>query len=176
MGILETIGKQVAGAVEGLFDKNRRSALINRLRIVIKNERENSARAYVALGKYYYDNLRDRDNVETEPLCASIDESERRLQRAFDKMAALHEQAARAQDGDPCHTCTDDCNACGYNVSVHIDSDAAPYDKYDTTPSPIASDPDNVETEAVAPQPAAADAQAADEEAAPVPGDSAPKA
>ena len=179
MGIFETISQQITDTITGIFEKNHRSAIVNRLRIVIKNERENCARAYVALGKYYYEHLRDKENQETEALCTSIDESTRRMQRAFDKMHALHEEAvkeaeARAKDpGNPaCVSCTDDCTQCSYNVGVNIASEAAPYDKYDTTPSPIANDPDNIEVDAVPapqpPQPAPApDTEAADDAESP---------
>lgn len=190
MGILKMIGNQVTGAIGDLLNRNRRTALINRLGIIIKNERENSARAYVALGKYYYENLRDPENHETEPLCASIDESDRRLQRAFDKMEQLREESEKPDD-DSCAGCTSDCDTCNYSVSIHPDSEAAPYDKYDTTPSSIAHDPDNIEVDSVrqpevithpaaaAPTPAEAvapDTEAADEETAPSPESGAPKA
>ena len=52
MGIFSVIGNEVTKAVDYVVEKNRKAAMINRLRIVIKNERENTARAYVALGKY----------------------------------------------------------------------------------------------------------------------------
>ena len=58
MGIFRVIGNEVTKAVDYVVDKNRKAAMINRLRIVIKNERENTARAYVALGKYYMEHLK----------------------------------------------------------------------------------------------------------------------
>ena len=60
MKFLESLGNSIARCLDAVTERNHRASLINRLRIVIKNERETTARAYVALGKYYYDHLRDR--------------------------------------------------------------------------------------------------------------------
>jgi len=60
MNFFENVTGRVTKAVDYVVEKNRKAALINRIRIVIKNERENEARAYVALGKYYFQNLQAR--------------------------------------------------------------------------------------------------------------------
>ena len=49
MGIFSVIGNEVTKAVDYVVEKNRKAAMINRLRIVIKNERENTARAMLRL-------------------------------------------------------------------------------------------------------------------------------
>lgn len=145
MGILDSFGKQLSDTFDSLREKSHRSAVINRLHIVIKNERENSARAYVALGKYYYEHLREQGNAETEALCASIDDSDRRMKRAFAHMDEIREKnIANVQDTE-CANCDDDCSVCKFHEDC--DSEAAAYDPYDTTPSSIAQDPDNVETD-----------------------------
>ena len=64
MGIFSVIGNEVTKAVDYVVEKNRKAAMINRLRIVIKNERENTARAYVALGKYYMEHLRNPEDAQ----------------------------------------------------------------------------------------------------------------
>ena len=68
MSFLENLGNGIAKVIDSVVERNHRASVVNRLRIVIKNERENTARAYVALGKYYFDNLRDPENEETERL------------------------------------------------------------------------------------------------------------
>ena len=73
MNLFESVSSNVTKAVGFVVEKNRKAAIMNRLRIVIKNERENEARAYVALGKYYYEHLRDSQNEETEHLCRAVD-------------------------------------------------------------------------------------------------------
>ena len=83
MNIFETITHGISRAVGFVADKNHKAALVNRLRIVIKNERENASRAYVALGKYYLENLRDPENELTERLCRSAEDSEARDPQSF---------------------------------------------------------------------------------------------
>jgi hypothetical protein len=93
MDFLKQAASSVTKAVNFVLDKNRRSAMINRLKIVIKDEKEAQARAYIRLGKYYYETMRDAQNTETEPLCAVVDNTGERLKRAY---ARLDELAAPA--------------------------------------------------------------------------------
>ena len=111
MKVLETLGNGIAKALDYMVDKNHKAALVNRIRIVIKNERENTARAYVALGKYYYDHLRDPQNEETERLCRSVEESAVRMRKAF---AKLEELSAPQEEDSCCSGCGEDCGACPY--------------------------------------------------------------
>ena len=86
MDVFKNIADSVTKAVNFVVDKNRRTAIINRLKIVIRNEKEIEARAYIELGKYYYENLRDPSNSRTEPLCTAVENADRRLKRAFSKL------------------------------------------------------------------------------------------
>ena len=111
MSFLENLGNGIAKVIDSVVEKNHRASVVNRLRIVIKNERENTARAYVALGKYYFDNLRDPSNEETERLCRSVEESTARMQKAFAKMDEIS-AASQVQDDDLCDGCAEDCGSC----------------------------------------------------------------
>lgn len=138
MKFLESLGNSIAKCLDAVTERNHRASLINRLRIVIKNERETTARAYVALGKYYYDHLRDRDNEETERLCRDVDESTARMRRAFDKMNEIAESAHRACDG-----CEDDCSACPYDGREELWADDEPDGEPQAeTPAPRAEAPE----------------------------------
>ncbi|HCR43414.1 MAG TPA: hypothetical protein DIV41_02415 [Ruminococcaceae bacterium] len=86
MDLLKNIADSVTKAVDYVVDRNRKTAMINRLRIVIKNEKEKQLRAYAELGKYYYEHMRDKNNEETEKSCAVIENSSRRLSRAVTKL------------------------------------------------------------------------------------------
>lgn len=86
MHVFRNVAGSVAKAVDFVVDKNRRAALINRLKIVVRNEKEVEARAYIELGRYYFENLRDPENTRTEPLCVSVENADRRLKRAFAKL------------------------------------------------------------------------------------------
>lgn len=98
MDFLKSAASSVTKAVNFVVDKNRRSAMMNRLKIVIKNEKESQARSYIQLGKYYYQNLRDEQNDETEPLCSIIDNTGVRLKRAYEKLDELAVPSAGCRD------------------------------------------------------------------------------
>jgi hypothetical protein len=87
----------VTRAVNFVVDQNRRAAMVNRLKTVIKTEKEHQARAYIELGKYYYETMRDPDNARTEPQCAAVDSAARRLKKAYAKLDELVVPA-----GQPC--------------------------------------------------------------------------
>lgn len=112
MNFFETVSSNVTKAVDYVVEKNRKAAIMNRIRIVIKNERENEARAYVALGKYYYEHLRDPQNEETEHLCRAVDFSDQRMKKAFAKLDEL--AAPEGCEDDACADCADDCDYCPY--------------------------------------------------------------
>lgn len=114
MSIFNNVSEKVTKAVDYVVEKNRKAALINRIRIVIKNERENEARAYIALGKYYFHNMRDDQNEETEHLCRSVEDAERRMKKAFEKLDEI--TAPEEITEDECADCGDDCCCCPCGV------------------------------------------------------------
>lgn len=120
MNIFETISNGITKAVGFVADKNHKAALVNRLRIVIKNERENASRAYVALGKYYLENLRDPENELTERLCRSAEDSEARIRKAFAKLDEIASESAASQGAESCGDCSDDCGCCPYAAAEEI--------------------------------------------------------
>lgn len=125
MNLFQSVTSNVTKAVDFVVDKNRKAALINRIRIVIKNERENESRAYVALGKYYYEHLRDKENEETEHLCRAIDYSDKRMKKAFAKLDEITEP-------EGCSDCGDDCDYCSYYEETEEEADrTAPADHCD---------------------------------------------
>ncbi|MGI6283146.1 hypothetical protein [Caproicibacterium sp. XB2] len=175
MGLFNDLGKQISDTFGGLRDKNHRTAVVNRLRIVIRNDREERARAYVALGKYYYEHMRGQGNPEAEALCDSIDESDRRLKHAFQRLEEIREENdAEAAQKDRCTECDSDCGNCQYGMDSDVaegwaptepetpadnSQNAAPADE----PVPSESDSANHPQET----PAAPAVTPADEEAAP---------
>ena len=86
----KTAGGAVQGAVKVVEEKNRRTALMNRLRTVIRCEEKAEERAYLALGRYYYHNLRDAENTVTEPYCIDIEAAQKRIDAVI----------GHVQDGD----------------------------------------------------------------------------
>ena len=90
----KTAGGAVQGAVKVVEEKNRRTALMNRLRTVIRCEEKAEERAYLALGRYYYHNLRDAENTVTEPYCIDIEAAQKRIDAAVEKLEALTRETA----------------------------------------------------------------------------------
>ena len=89
MGIMKSVRGGVSGALDFAVAKNRKHALISKVKQVINEEEKIANEAYIALGKYYYNNLRDAENNETEFYCAEVDNAERRMQRAELKLDEL---------------------------------------------------------------------------------------
>lgn len=77
------LGRMMAGAMDAVIAYERKKAYNNRMRKVIDGEEKNINRAYIALGKYYYKNLRASSQDEAAKLlCRAIDESRTREQAA----------------------------------------------------------------------------------------------
>lgn len=59
--------------------RTQRAAVLNRLRAVLRCEERAIEKEYLALGRYYYNALRDKDNPVAEGHCASIDQHQAAL-------------------------------------------------------------------------------------------------
>lgn len=59
---------------DGIKRKNRNAAAMNRLRTVIRCQEQAAEKEYMALGRYYYNALRDSDNPVAEEHCQRLDE------------------------------------------------------------------------------------------------------
>lgn len=123
MGIMKSVRGGVSGALDFAVAKNRKYALISKVKNVIKEEEDRANEAYIALGKYYYNNLRNAENNETEFYCAEVDTAERRLQRAelkLDELTAKKETEITEFDDEEfelfCQECevngVDGCEGC----------------------------------------------------------------
>lgn len=106
MDLIKNIGRAVGRAAESLGEKHRRVAGLNRIRTVIRCEERAAEKEYLALGRYYYNALRDRNNAVTEPHCQALDGIEERLEKALDWMQTFSSDNGIgfiSDDGDcPC--------------------------------------------------------------------------
>ena len=57
-GTMNTAGETLSTMAQTFVEKNRTKAKLNRLRMVMKSESELMNRAYIALGKDYYELLK----------------------------------------------------------------------------------------------------------------------
>ena len=60
MDLFNTISCAVAAAYEAVANRNRQAAVNNRLKAVVRSELATINRAYIALGKHFYNDLPGR--------------------------------------------------------------------------------------------------------------------
>lgn len=87
------LGQSARRTAQNLKEKNRRAALANRLRLVVHCEEQAAEKEYLALGRYYYNALRNKDNAIAESHCARIDTILQRRDKALSEL----EKAVSAQ-------------------------------------------------------------------------------
>ncbi len=92
MDFLNNIKNTLVDAKDYVSERNKRSSVIGKLRNIIKTEKQNADKAYIAVGKYYYHHLRDTSNVDTEPFCAEIEESLRRINEASIHLEKIYKE------------------------------------------------------------------------------------
>ena len=98
MEFLKSIGRAVGEAAGYLGEKNRRAAQLNRIRAVIRCQEKAAEKEYLALGRYYYHSLRDKENPVTEGHCASLDQIERALDSALDQLEKFYGSQEKARE------------------------------------------------------------------------------
>lgn len=98
MEFLKSIGRAVGEAAGYLGEKNRRAAQLNRIRAVIRCQEKAAEKEYLALGRYYYHSLRDKENPVTEGHCASLDQIERALDSALDQLEKFYGSQEEARE------------------------------------------------------------------------------
>ncbi len=84
-GTVTTAVDTISSVAQTIVDKNRTNAKLNRLRLVMKNESELMNRAYIALGKQYYE-MQKKGNVEVtenqQKLFGVIEKSKAKIAKA----------------------------------------------------------------------------------------------
>lgn len=90
MEILKKVGKAVGDAASCLGEKNRRIARLNRIRSVIRCQEKAAEKEYLALGRYYYHSLRDKNNEVTQAHCVALDKIEMGLDSALDQLGKYY--------------------------------------------------------------------------------------
>lgn len=72
-----------------MVEKSRLRAKANRIKQIIKGDTELRNQAYIELGRYFYDNLRENADTEQEALCVIIDKTTARIDKASRKYLEL---------------------------------------------------------------------------------------
>lgn len=73
MGFLKDLGQAAESCAHRVKGKTSRAAAINRLRTVVKVQESAAEKEYLALGRYYYNALQDKDNPIAQSHCARLD-------------------------------------------------------------------------------------------------------
>lgn len=121
-GTLNTAVETLSNVAQGFVEKNRTKAKLNRLRMVMKSESELMNRAYIALGKEYYERLKNgesADSAKQQNLVEVIDNCKAKIARARDCYRRILESqnefiySAPAKDDDaPARNVVDITVAC----------------------------------------------------------------
>ena len=89
MDFLKNITAAIKEAAGAVAEQNHRTAQANRIRGLLKVESQAAEQEYLALGRYYYNQLRDPENPVTESHCAAIDELEARIAAGQNRLEQL---------------------------------------------------------------------------------------
>lgn len=83
MNFWQQFARAVVGGMDAVIAYERKKAYHSRIRKAIDGEEKNINRAYIALGKHYYKNLRpSSQDPAAQMLCDTIDQSRVREQAA----------------------------------------------------------------------------------------------
>ena len=79
---LEFISDTVSEIASSVAEKNRLRVQLNHLKSLIKTDSATRDQAYIELGRYFYENLREGTTAENEAICAVIDAANDRISKA----------------------------------------------------------------------------------------------
>ena len=79
---LEFVGETVSEIASAIAEKNRLRVQLNHIKALIKADSATRDQAYIELGRYFYENLREDTTPENEAICAVIDAANDRISKA----------------------------------------------------------------------------------------------
>ena len=89
MNGLSFIGETVSELAASVAEKNRIRSQLNHLKQLIKADSATRDQAYIELGRFFYENLREGASPENEAICAVIDATSDRISSASMKYMEL---------------------------------------------------------------------------------------
>ena len=81
MEFLKNLGETFNDAVDFVVEKNRKFNKTTKIKKLIKKESNEIIKAYITLGKHYYNELHDVPNYDMQKVCNAIDVSQREIKR-----------------------------------------------------------------------------------------------
>ena len=97
MGFFNKVGHQISKGVSALEERNHRQAQLNRIRSVLRRDEAAAQIEYAALGKYYYENLRDPGSDAAEVYCNELDRIEMRMSASVKQLELCYAEIAAAK-------------------------------------------------------------------------------
>lgn len=89
---VEFVSDTVSEIAAAIAEKNRLRMQLNHIKGLIKTDSATRDQAYIELGRYFYENLRDGASTENEAICAVIDAANERISAASVKYMELLNQ------------------------------------------------------------------------------------
>jgi len=83
------VGETVSEIASSIAEKNRIRIQLNHLKALIKTDAATRDQAYIELGRFFYENLRDGASEDNEALCSVIDSTSERITDASMKYVEL---------------------------------------------------------------------------------------
>ena len=83
------VGETVSEIAASIAEKNRLRVQLNHIKGLIKADSATRDQAYIELGRYFYDYMRDGTTAENEAICAVIDAANDRISKASLKYVEL---------------------------------------------------------------------------------------
>ncbi|MFI3326225.1 MAG: hypothetical protein R3Y35_08620 [Clostridia bacterium] len=100
MGFLKNVTSAVTDAKDYIVVKNKKTNAINKLKATIRKEKAKADKAYNALGRYYFHNLRDEANPVTEINCKEIEEAEDIIEKSALLLEKIYKEDIIKKDID----------------------------------------------------------------------------
>ena len=86
---LEFVGETISEVAASIAEKNRLRLQLNHIKGLIKADSATRDQAYIELGRYFYENMREGTSAENEAICAVIDAASDRISKASLKYVEL---------------------------------------------------------------------------------------
>ena len=89
---IEFVGETVSELAAAIAEKNRLRVQLNKIKAEIRSDSATRDQAYIELGRYFYENLREGAAPENEAICAVIDSANERISASSVKYLELLNQ------------------------------------------------------------------------------------
>ncbi len=86
---LTFVGDTVSEIASSVAEKNRLRVQLNHIKALIKADTATRDQAFIELGRYFYENMREDTTAENEAICAVVDAANDRISKASIKYVEL---------------------------------------------------------------------------------------